>query len=756
MKQAPESDMDIIDTNIIDTNIIDTNITDMTIIEKRKKMIVEFMNEKTYVPMKARELAAILQVPKQMKHEFSKLLNELLEEGRISISSRGKYGPAETFALAGILEVNPRGFGFVKVEEREQDIFISADDMKDALQGDKVLIALKSSGQDKKKSEGRIVRVLKRGFTDVIGTFHKNKSFGFVVPDNQKITRDIFVPMEKSLNARSGDKVSVHLTSYGDGRKKPEGVIREILGHAGDPGTDILAVAKSYDLPMDSPADVEKELRHIPDTIDGESLDGRLDIRSWQTVTIDGEDAKDLDDAITLTKEGDRYLLGVHIADVTHYVKEGSPLDREALKRGTSVYLIDRVIPMLPKKLSNGICSLNAGTDRLALSCIMEIDSKGNLLNHKISETVLRVDRRMSYTSVKKILVDRDEALLEEYRDFIPMFQRMEELSSILRKKRFGRGAIDFDFPESKIILNEKGRPIEIKPYERNVATKIIEDFMLIANETVAEDYYWQEIPFVYRVHENPDEEKMAKFAAFINNFGYTLHRSNREIHPKELAKLLEKIEGTPNEPLISRLMLRSMKQAKYSTESLGHFGLSARYYCHFTSPIRRYPDLQIHRIIKENLHGLLNEHALGHYEHILPDVAEQASKTERRAEEAEREVIKLKKVQYMRKHIGDVYEGVISGITAYGMYVELENTVEGMIHVSSLRDDYYRFLEEEYCLVGEMTGRTFKLGERVKIIVEDADPLMKTIDFILYNDYDKEEEEFFNYGSRHKINRKQ
>lgn len=729
--------------------------SELDVMEQRKNMIVEFMKEKTYVPMKAKELASILQVPKQMKREFMHILDELLDEGRISVSSRGKYGVAETFALAGILETNPRGFGFVHIEDREQDIFISADDMKDALHGDKVLIALKSDGQDGKKAEGRVIRVIKRGFSDVIGTFHKNKTFGFVVPDNQKITRDIFVPLEKSLHARSGEKVSVRITSYGDVRRKPEGIIREILGHVNDPGVDILSVAKSYDLPMGFPADVEKELLHIPDDINGESLEGRLDIRDWQTVTIDGEDAKDLDDAITLTKERERYILGVHIADVTHYVKEGSALDQEALIRGTSVYLIDRVIPMLPPKLSNGICSLNAGTDRLALSCIMEIDQKGTILSHKIAETVLRVDRRMSYTSVKKILVDHDETLMKEYEDFLPLFYRMEELSSILRKRRFARGAIDFDFPESKIILNEKGRPIDIKPYERNVATKLIEDFMLAANETVAEEYYWQEIPFLYRIHETPDEEKMKKLATFINNFGFTLHLSNREIHPKELAKLLEKIDGTPNEPLISRLMLRSMKQAKYSTESLGHFGLSARYYCHFTSPIRRYPDLQIHRIIKENLHGSLNEASMRHFDQILSNVAEQASKTERRAEEAEREVIKMKKVQYMRKHIGEMFEGVISGITAYGMYVELDNTIEGLVHVTSLRDDYYRFLEDDYCLVGEMSGKTFKLGEKVKIIVDNADPLMKTIDFTLYDSYDEEEEEFLNYGNSHKINRK-
>ncbi len=726
--------------------------SEMNGIQERKARIAEFMHDKAYVPMKFKELAQVLQVPKSMKRELKRILDELLEEGTIGVSSRGRYGPAESFALAGTLDVNPRGFGFVHVEGREHDIFIPAEKMKDALQGDHVLVILEME-EGSKRAEGRIVRVMERNCSEVIGTFHKKRTFGFVVPDNQKITRDIFVPMEKSMGAENGDKVSVRIRSYGDERKKPEGIVNEILGHAHDPGVDILSIARSYELPMSFPMDVEQQLQQIPDDISSEALEGRLDIRDWKTVTIDGEDAKDLDDAVTLMKKENRYILGVHIADVTHYVKEDSPLDREALRRGTSVYLIDRVIPMLPPKLSNGICSLNAGADRLALSCIMEIDENGSILSHKIAETVLRVDRRMSYTSVKKILCDRDEALTREYEDFIPMFQMMEELSGILRKKRFARGAIDFDFPESKITLNEKGRPVDIRPYERNTATKIIEDFMLIANETVAEEYFWQEIPFVYRVHENPDEEKMARFAAFIHNFGLTLHVSNREVHPKELAKLLEKIEGTSNEPLISRLMLRSLKQAKYSTESTGHFGLSARYYCHFTSPIRRYPDLQIHRIIKENLHGRLDEKRLAHFDRILPDVADQSSKTERRAEEAEREVIKLKKVQYMCRHVGSVYDGVISGITAYGMYVELENTVEGMVHVTSLRDDYYNFVESEYCLVGEMTGHTYRLGEKVKIRVEGADPLTKTIDFVLY---DQEEEEFLHYGSRHKVNRKQ
>lgn len=451
----------------------------------------------------------------------------------------------------------------------------------------------------------------------------------------------------------------------------------------------------------------------------------------WQTVTIDGEDAKDLDDAITISRESYGYRLGVHIADVSHYVTEGSPLDEEALNRGTSVYLVDRVIPMLPHKLSNGICSLNEGTDRLALSCIMEIDPQGRVLGHEIAETVIRVDRRMTYTAVNAIVTDRDEKTMEEYADFVEMFDLMKELADILREKRRQRGSIDFDFPESKIILDEKGRPVDIKPYERNAATKIIEDFMLMANETIAEDYFWQDIPFVYRTHDNPDPEKMKRLGVFINNFGYTIRTHDGEVHPKELQKLLKKIEGTEEEALISRLTLRSMKQAKYMPVCSGHFGLAAKYYTHFTSPIRRYPDLQIHRIIKENLRGGLSEKRIAHYDKILTGVTIQCSATERRAEEAERETIKLKKCEYMSRRIGEIFDGVISGVTNWGFYVELPNTVEGLVHVNELHGDYYVFNEERMELRGEMSGKTYKLGQKIQVMVTGTDRLTKTIDFI-------------------------
>ena len=447
-------------------------------------------------------------------------------------------------------------------------------------------------------------------------------------------------------------------------------------------------------------------------------------------VTIDGEDAKDLDDAVSLTWTDDHFTLGVHIADVSNYVQERSALDREALKRGTSVYLAERVIPMLPHRLSNGICSLNEGVDRLALSCIMTIDRQGNVIDHEIAETVIRVDKRMSYTGVKQILSDPDGEEAKEQETLVPMLRQMAVLSEILRKKRHKRGAIDFDFPEAKIRLDEQGKPIEIQPYDRNAATKMIEDFMLLANETVAEDYYWQELPFVYRTHEAPDEEKIRKFAIFINNFGYSMHVGQGEVHPKEMQKLLERLEGKPEEDLISRLALRSMRQARYSPENTGHFGLAAPYYTHFTSPIRRYPDLQIHRIIKDNLRGRMNDKKIEHYESILPEVAKHSSETERKAEEAERETVKLKKAEYMQAHIGEIYEGIISGMTKWGMYVELENTIEGLVHVASMRDDHYEYYEERSEMAGLHTGRTYRLGEKVYVRVSAADRLTRTVDF--------------------------
>lgn len=701
------------------------------LLKQRKEMLVQLVHDKTYVPMKLKELAMLLSVPKEQRDELKKVLDILIAEGKIGISKKGKYGKAEEFALAGTFSGHAKGFGFVTIEGREQDVFIPADKTKGAMDGDKVQIVIEGEARGK-RAEGAVLRILEHVNKTVIGFYQKNKNFGFVLPDNQKLGQDIFIPQGKDMGAVTGHKVIVRITDFGDDRKKPEGVITEILGHVNDPGVDILSIIKAYGLPEGFPDEVMTQVAGIPDEVDEEGKKNRLDLRHLQTVTIDGEDAKDLDDAISISKENDdHYTLGVHIADVSHYVTENSPLDKEALKRGTSVYLVDRVIPMLPHKLSNGICSLNAGTDRLALSCLMEIDGKGNVIGHRIAETLIQVDRRMTYTAVNAIVTDRDPDVMEEYKDFVPMFDLMKELADILRERRKKRGSIDFDFPESKIILDEKGRPVEIKPYERNAATKIIEDFMLMANETIAEDYFWQELPFLYRTHDYPDPEKMKRLGTFINNFGYTIRTQNGEVHPKELQKLLDKIEGTPEEALISRLTLRSMKQAKYTTVCTGHFGLAANYYTHFTSPIRRCPDLQIHRIIKENLRRGLSDRRFAHYDSILPEVAVQCSSMERRADEAERETDKLKKCEYMSKRIGKEYDGVISGVTNWGLYVELPNTVEGLIRVNDLTGDYFVFDEEHMELVGEMTRKSYKLGQKIRVQVADTDKLTRTIDFI-------------------------
>lgn len=703
-------------------------------LEEKKELVYSYLTSKDYHPIKFKEMAGILQVPRTERDDLRQVLDSLCQDGKIRVDERGKIKALDADQITGTFQGTLKGYGFVILEGEDSDIFIPENATGAALDGDRVQVEI-VSGEDKKlgrRKEGRIINVLEHVTNQVVGTFHKNKNFGFVIPDNQKLGSDIFIPKEKDRGAVNGHKVVVELTQYGSSSKNPEGKVIEILGHINDPGVDIMSIVRAYGLPEEYPEKVMEQVAAVPEEVTGADMAGRLDLRDMRMVTIDGEDAKDLDDAVSLTKEGGIYHLGVHIADVSNYVTENSPLDKEALKRGTSVYLVDRVIPMLPHKLSNGICSLNEGVDRLALSCLMDIDGKGNVISHRIAETTVRIDRRMSYTSVSKILEDKDENEIEKYREFVPMFELMLELAEILREKRRKRGSIDFDFPESKIILDEKGKPVEIKPYDRNKATKIIEDFMLIANETVAEDYFWQELPFVYRTHENPDSEKIMKLGIFINNFGYSIKIGQDEIHPKELQKLMEKIEDTPEESLISRLTLRSMKQAKYTTDNDGHFGLATKYYCHFTSPIRRYPDLQIHRIIKENLRGGMAKGRISHYEKLLPDVAGHSSMMERRADEAEREVEKLKKVQYMKQFIGETFEGVISGVTAWGIYVELPNTVEGMIHVTALQDDYYAYDAEHYRMVGEHTKKTYELGQTVTVRVENADNIVRTIDFSL------------------------
>lgn len=707
----------------------------------RKQVILEMMKNPNYVPMKIKEIIMVLQIPPSDRPELEEIIGELIAEGKIIRTKRGKFAVPQTYNLvAGTFQGHPKGFGFLILDEEEKDIFIPASGVNGAMHKDRVMCRITRPATAEKRAEAEVIEILTRGPESLVGTYEESQNFGFVVPDDQKYTRDIFIPKKFSKGAVTGHKVLVKITDWAEERRNPEGQVISILGHINDPGVDILSIIYQYDLPREFPEDVMKEIENIPSEVADKDKKGRTDLRAIQMVTIDGEDAKDLDDAISIEKlENGNYRLGVHIADVTHYVKEHSPLDKEAYERGTSIYLVDRVIPMIPHKLSNGICSLNAHVDRLALTCMMVIDKNGNVQSHEIMETLINIDERMTYTNVKKILLDEDEDVKERYKDLIPMFTTMEELADVLRKKRMKRGAIDFDFPETKVILDKEGVPLEMKPYDRNVATRIIEEFMLVCNETIAEDYFWQEKPFVYRSHEDPDPEKILALTEFINNFGYQIKGNTTKIHPKDMQKVLAEIEGKPEESIISHLLLRSMKQARYTAECNGHFGLAAKYYCHFTSPIRRYPDLQIHRIIKYNLHNELKGKKEAKLLERMPEVSKQCSLRERRADEAERETIKLKKVEYMEQFIGKMFEGAITGTTSWGCYVELPNTVEGLVHVTEMADDYYIFDEEGHRWIGEHSKQIYRLGDKVHVQVIKTDLMTRTIDFRFVS-----EEEFY------------
>lgn len=717
------------------------NIED--VYNKRKENILNMINDKDYIPLKFKEMCYLLQVDSPDRDTLLQILDELIDEGKIMRSSKGKYMKQDENVLSGVFTGNRKGFGFVTVEGYDEDFFISARNTGGAFHGDRVLIR-KQSRVKGRRSEAAVIKVLTRGITQIVGTYDEGKGFGFVIPDSKRFDKDIFIPKSKSKGAVNGHKVVVKITSYGDNKKSPEGEILEIIGHITDPETDVMSVVRALDIPGDFPEEVMEYVENIPDAVTEKDIAGRNDLRDLYTITIDGEDAKDLDDAISLYEEGGIYKLGVHIADVTHYVTEGSPLDKEALNRGTSVYLVDRVIPMLPRKLSNGICSLNAGCDRLTLSCLMDVDREGHIINHNIVPSVINVNRRMSYTEVARLLdlkEDREGAPeitamtpeeKEGYQDVLPMLKLMLHVSDIIRELRYERGSIDFDFDESKIKLDNDGNVTYVGVYEKTRANGIIEDFMLAANETIAEDYFWQSIPFEYRIHEAPDADRVKALSILINKFGYYFKASRDNIHPKEFQKLLQKISGDPAENLISRMTLRTMRQAKYSTQCSGHFGLACKYYCHFTSPIRRYPDLQIHRIIKENIRYGLNEKRREHYEKILPKVAADNSAKERRAEEAERQVEKLKKIEYMSRHIGETFTGIISGVINKGLFVELPNTVEGFIDVSKMYDDYYHFSEEEYAMVGENTKKRYAIGDTVEIKVTKADKQAQLIEFVL------------------------
>lgn len=703
------------------------------ILKERKERILAYMESEGYVPIKRRDMRAMLSVPQEDREKFESLINELIAEGRVFETKKGKLASPKDLQMAtGTFIGHARGFGFVTPDAGGEDIFIPASETMGAMQKDRVLYKMLHKAEKGKKADGVIVRILERGQQRIVGTFEAgSKGYGFVVADDKKIAKDIFISRENTKGAVTGHKVVVEITDYGEDRRNPEGKVIEILGHVNDPGVDVLSVIRRYELAVEFPEEVYAEIEHLGTEVAEADKKGREDLRDLLTITIDGADAKDLDDAVSLKRLGNgNFELGVHIADVSHYVRENTALDKEAYARGTSVYLVDRVIPMLPHKLSNGICSLNPHVDRLALSCLMEVNGRGEVVSHRILESVINSDYRMTYTAVREILEDGTPALLEQYAEILPMLEDMEELRQILGEKRRKRGSVNFDLPESKIILDENGKPIDIKPYEKSIATNMIEEFMLVCNETIAENSFWQEMPFMYRSHQEPDEDKLEKMEQFLRGFGYYLRKKDGEIHPRELQKVLQKAEETDEERIITRMVLRSMMQARYTAENGGHFGLAAKYYCHFTSPIRRYPDLEIHRMIKKMLHGELDEKASAYYRRKMPDWAKHCSKQERVAEDAERDTDALKKVEFMEDKVGQIYEGIISGVTNWGIYVELPNTIEGMVALSQMDDDYYEFDEKKMLVFGKRTKKSYRLGDKVVVSVAKVDRMMGTIDF--------------------------
>ena len=712
------------------------------ILKERKERILAYMESEGYVPIKRRDMRAMLSVPQEDREKFENLINELIVEGRVFETKKGKLASPKDLQMAtGTFIGHARGFGFVTPDAGGEDIFIPASETMGAMQKDRVLYKMLHKAEKGKKADGVIVRILERGQQRIVGTFEAgSKGYGFVVADDKKIAKDIFISRENTKGAVTGHKVVVEITDYGEDRRNPEGKVIEILGHINDPGVDILSVIRRYELAVEFPEEVYAEIEHLGTEVAEADKKGREDLRDLLTITIDGADAKDLDDAVSLKRLGNgNFELGVHIADVSHYVRENTALDKEAYARGTSVYLVDRVIPMLPHKLSNGICSLNPHVDRLALSCLMEVNGRGEVVSHRILESVINSDYRMTYTAVREILEDGAPALLEQYAEILPMLEDMEELRQILGEKRRKRGSVNFDLPESKIILDENGKPIDIKPYEKSIATNMIEEFMLVCNETIAENSFWQEMPFMYRSHQEPDEDKLEKMEQFLRGFGYYLRKKDGEIHPRELQKVLQKAEETDEERIITRMVLRSMMQARYTAENGGHFGLAAKYYCHFTSPIRRYPDLEIHRMIKKMLHGELDEKASAYYRRKMPDWAKHCSKQERVAEDAERDTDALKKVEFMEDKVGQIYEGIISGVTNWGIYVELPNTIEGMVALSQMDDDYYEFDEKKMLVFGKRTKKSYRLGDKVVVSVAKVDRMMGTIDFV----FEEENEDF-------------
>ncbi|MEJ9211237.1 ribonuclease R [Bacillus smithii] len=703
-------------------------------IQEHVDRLLTYMKEDAYKPLTVQELEKAFEIEDSSEFkDFVKALVYMEEQGLVVRTRSNRYGvPEKMNLIRGKLSGHPKGFAFLIPEEPGMDdIFIPPGDTNGAVNGDKVLVRV-SNQKSGTRREGAVVRILERGVKDLVGTYSDSKYFGFVIPDDRKFSSDIFIPKTANMGAVDGHKVVVRITSYPEGRKSAEGEIIQIIGHKNDPGVDILSVIHQFGLPESFPDEVLAQANETPDTIDESEIRNRRDLRNELIVTIDGPDAKDLDDAVTVTKlDNGHYKLGVHIADVSYYVKEGSPIDREAFERGTSVYLVDRVIPMIPHRLSNGICSLNPKVDRLTLSCEMEINEQGEVVSHEIFESVIRTTERMTYEDVNAILVDKDEELRKRYEPLVPMFERMAELAEILRNKRMKRGAIDFDFKESKVIVDENGKPVDVVLRERSVAERLIEEFMLAANETVAEHFHWLDVPFIYRIHEDPKEDKLQRFFEFITNFGLVVKGTANSVHPRALQEIIEAVQGKPEEMVVSTVMLRSMQQAKYYPESLGHFGLSTDFYTHFTSPIRRYPDLIVHRLIRTYLiEGKMDEATRAKWGARLPEIAEHSSERERRAVDAERATDEIKKAEFMEDKIGQEFDGIISSVTNFGMFVELPNTIEGLVHVSYMTDDYYHYDERHYAMIGERTGNVYRIGDEITVRVINVNKEEHSVDF--------------------------
>ena len=709
-----------------------------------KERLLGLINDKAYNPLKKEELALIFEIHPTEMPMFYNFLEELEEDGYICKTKKGKItSPKSMGYFVGKFVAHRKGFGFVESdEEYTQDLFIPASETNSAMHNDRVVAEIIKPATDERRAEGAVIKILEREITKVVGLFQPSKSFGFVIPDEKKFNQDIYIPKKYFSGAKAGDKVVCQITIWPQEWRKPEGKIVEVLGPKGTKEVEILSIIRAHGLPEEFPKKVLQEAESVAEPIPQEEIRRRLDIRDMNIFTIDGEDAKDLDDAISIeVLPNGNFSLGVHIADVTHYVHEKSKLDKEALKRATSVYLVDTVIPMLPKTLSNGVCSLNPNEDKLTLSVFMEIDRKGNVKKYDIKETIINSKARMTYTEVSDILEKDDEELKEKFAHVVEEFKNAEILAKILMNRRKQRGAIDFDFPEAKIILTPEGKVADIKHYERRISNKIIEEFMLITNETVAEHYFWLNMPFVYRIHETPSADKMQDLSRFISTFGYTIKGDLEEVHPKALQSIIEKIKGTREEEAISTIMLRSLKQARYSPECSGHFGLAAQYYSHFTSPIRRYPDLQIHRIMKEHINNKINNKRQEQLAHTVEYASTQSSERERAAELAERDVKDYYKAVYMEDKVGEEYNGIVSSVTSFGMFIELPNTVEGLSRLANMADDYYIYDDMTYTIIGERTKKTYKIGDPVRIKVANVNVDLREIDFeILYKLEDENE----------------